>query len=159
MERLRLWRSQLQAEKFNAAERALREAVTARSYWDIDADDDWLEILPPIEVAGIIMNAVESLLEVQLEWNYTAEGLDRLGYGTTGYWFTITDPETGFVLTHDSDKRSLSYYKYIESETDAEAAIIQLADIIAARLPVVRKICESYEWRVQMAQWEGGVQK
>jgi len=151
---LRLWRSQTHEEKLNAAEQAMREAITARSYWDIDADDDWLEFLPPIEVAGIVMNAVESLLGVQLEWDYVAEGLERPGHAATGYWFTVTDPETGFVLTHNPDKRSLSYYKHIESEIDAKVAIVQLANIIATRLPVVREIYETHKW--QLAQWDGG---
>ena len=144
MKRLRLWRRMKPDEKSNAAEQALRAAVAARSYWDIDDDEDWLDIFPPIEVAGVIMNAVEDLLEVSFEWDYVAEGLDRPGNGATGYWFRVFDPETGFVLTHNPDRRELSYYKLIESIEDAKCAVIQLADMIAERLPVIRTIYRQF---------------
>jgi len=144
MKRLRLWRRMTSDEKAKAAEEALRAAVAARNYWDIDDDDDWLDILPPIEVAGVIMDAVESLLEVPFQWDYVTEGLERLGNGATCYWFRVFDYETGFVLTHNPDKKELSYYKFIESIDDVKCAVIQIADMIAERLPVIRTIYRQF---------------
>ena len=144
MKRLRLWRRMKPDEKSNAAEQALRAAVAARSYWDIDADDDWLDVFPPIEVAGVVMNAVEELLGVSLEWDYVAEKPEEPGMGATGYWFRVTDPETGFVLTYNPDKRSLSFYKYIESAEDVKNTIIQLANIIVAKLPRIRTVYRQF---------------
>jgi len=147
MERLRLWRSLSQTEKMNAAENALREAFIAHypefdDGWDVNRS---VEELAPREVAELIVQVTENLLGLtwRLEWDYDAdaEDLTMPGYGATAYWFKIADPETGFVLTHNPANLTgakLRYYKLIETCADAVKAIVELADIISEKLPVVR---------------------
>jgi hypothetical protein len=145
MERLRLWLSLTQDEKFTAAETALRNAIVAR--YDEFADE-WsfsrsVEDIPPYALADAIIQAVEVLLGLQwrLEWDYGADAYDlELGNGATVYWFRICDPETGYVLTHRSGMTGerLRYFKLIETFRDAVQAVVDLADIIAKKLPVVR---------------------
>jgi len=147
MERLRLWRSLSQAERMNAAENALREAFISRypeltEDWDVNRS---VEEFTPGEVAEITVQTVESLLGLtwQLEWDYDAdaEDLTMPGYGATAYWFKVSDPETGFVLTHNPTNTTgakLRYYKLIETFADAVKAVVELADIIAEKLPMIR---------------------
>jgi len=146
MERLRLWRSMTQDEKFAAAEKAMKDAVVAR--YDEFADE-WslsrsVEDIAPGALAEIVIQTVEALLGLQwrLEWDYDADADDmELDSGATTYWFKVSDPETGYVLTHKTSGMTgerLRYFKLIETFRDAVQAVVDLADIIAEKLPVVR---------------------
>jgi hypothetical protein len=146
MERLRLWRSMTQDEKFAAAEKELKDAVVARCDEFVD---EWslsrsIEDIPPSALAEIVIQTVEALLGLQwrLEWDYDADADDmELDSGATTYWFKVSDPETGYVLTHKTfgmTGERLRYFKLIETFRDAVQAIVDLADIIAEKLPVVR---------------------
>ena len=146
MKRLQLWRSMTQDEKFAAAEKELKDAVFAR--YDEFADE-WslscsVEDIAPSTLAEIIVETVETLLDLRwrLEWDYGADADDmELGSGATTYWFKISDPETGYVLTHKTSGMTgerLRYFKLIETFRDAVQAVVDLADIIATKLPVVR---------------------
>jgi len=146
MERLRLWRSMTQDEKFAATEKALKDAVVAR--YDEFADE-WslsrsVEDIAPGTLAEIIIQTVEALLGLQwqLEWDYDADADDmELDSGATTYWFKVSDPETGYVLTHKTSGMTgerLRYFKLIETFRDAVQAVVDLADIITKKLPVVR---------------------
>jgi hypothetical protein len=146
MERLRLWLSLTQDEKFTAAETALRNAIVAR--YDESADE-WslvrsVEDIAPSALAEIVIQTVEALLGLQwrLEWDYDADADDMvLGSGATTYWFKVSDPETGYVLTYKTSGMTgerLRYFKLIETFRDAVQAVVDLADIIAKKLPVVR---------------------
>jgi hypothetical protein len=146
MERLRLWLSLTQDEKFAAAERELKGAIIAR--YDEFADE-WslsrsVEDIAPGTLAEIIIQTVETLLGLrwQLEWDYDADADDmELDSGATTYWFKVSDPETGYVLTHKTSGMTgerLRYFKLIETFRDAVQAVVDLADIIAKKLPVVR---------------------
>jgi len=144
MERLRLWLSLTQDEKFAAAEKELKDAVVAR-YDEIA--DEWsrsIEDIAPGALAEIVIQTVEALLGLQwrLEWNYDADADDmELDSGATTYWFKVSDPETGYVLTHKTSGMTgerLRYFKLIETFRDAVQAVVDLADIIAEKLPVMR---------------------
>jgi len=146
MERLRLWLSMTQDEKFAAAEKELKDAIVAR--YDEFADE-WslsrsVEDIAPYALADSIIQAVEDLLSLQwrLKWDYSADAHDlELGNGATVYWFRICDPETGYVLTHKTSGMTgerLRYFKLIETFRDAVQAVVDLADIIAEKLPIVR---------------------
>ena len=146
MERLQLWRSMTQDEKFAAAERELKDAVVARydefaGEWSLSCS---VEDIAPSTLAEIIVETVETLLDLRwrLEWDYGADADDmELGSGATTYWFKVSDPETGYVLTHKTSSMTgerLRYFKLIETFRDAVQAIVDLADIIATKLPVVR---------------------
>jgi hypothetical protein len=146
MERLRLWRSMTQDERFTAAEKELKDAIVAR--YDEFADE-WslsrsVEDIAPSALAEIVIQTVEALLGLQwrLEWDYDADAGDMvLGSGATAYWFKVSDPETGYVLTHKTSGMTgerLRYFKLIETFRDAVQAVVDLADIIAKKLPVVR---------------------
>ena len=145
MERLRLWLSLTQDEKFAAAEKELKDAIVAR--YDEFADE-WspscsVEGVSPRTLAEIIIQTVENLLGLQwrLEWDYDADADDmELDSGATAYWFKVSDPETGYVLTHKTSGMTgerLRYFKLIETFRDAVRAVVDLADIIAEKLPVV----------------------
>jgi hypothetical protein len=147
MERLRLWLSLTQDEKFAAAEKELKDATVAR--YDEDFADEWslsrsVEDIAPGALAGIVIQTVEALLGLQwrLEWDYDADADDmELDSGATTYWFKVSDPETGYVLTHKTSGMTgerLRYFKLIETFRDAVQAVVDLADIIAEKLPVVR---------------------
>ena len=157
MERLRLWRSMTQDEKFAAAEKKLKDTIVAR--YDEFADE-WLlsrsvEDIAPSALAGSIIQAVEALLGLQwrLEWDYDADADDmELDSGATTYWFKVSDPETGYVLTHKTSGMTgerLRYFKLIETFNDAVRAVVDLADIIAEKLPVVRSQVSSLESAVK----------
>jgi hypothetical protein len=146
MERLRLWLSLTQDEKFAAAERELKNAIL-----DIheDFEEEWslsrsVEDFSPGTLAEIIIQTVEALLGLQwqLEWDYDADADDMVwSSGATAYWFKVSDPETGYVLTHKTSGMTgerLRYFKLIETFRDAVQAVVDLADIIAEKLPVVR---------------------
>jgi len=146
MERLRLWLSLTQDEKFAAAERELKNAIL-----DIheDFEEEWslsrsVEDFAPDGLAEIVIQTVEALLGLQwrLEWDYGADADDMvLSSGATTYWFKVSDPETGYVLTHKTSGMTgerLRYFKLIETFRDAVQAVVDLADIIAKKLPVVR---------------------
>jgi len=146
MERLRLWLSLTQDEKFAAAEKELKDAIVAR-YDEIA--DEWslvcsVEDIAPSALAEIIIQTVETLLGLrwQLEWDYDADADDmELDSGATAYWFKVSDPETGYVLTHKTSGMTgerLRYFKLIETFRDAVQAVADLADIIAEKLLVVR---------------------
>ena len=146
MERLRLWLSRTQDEKFAAAEKELKDAIVAR--YDESADE-WslsrsVEDISPSTLAEIVIQTVEALLGLQwrLEWDYDADADDMvLGSGATTYWFKVSDPETGYVLTHKTfgmTGERLRYFKLIETFRDAVQAVVDLADIIAEKLLVVR---------------------
>jgi hypothetical protein len=145
MERLRLWLSLTQDEKFTAAEKELKDAIVAR----YEFADEWslsrsVEDIAPSALAEIVIQTVEALLGLQwrLEWDYDADADDMvLGSGATAYWFKVSDPETGYVLTHKTSGmigERLRYFKLIETFRDTVEAIVHLADIIAEKLPVVR---------------------
>jgi len=146
MERLRLWLSLTQDEKFAAAEKELKDAIVVR--YDEFADE-WslvrsVEDFSPGTLAEIIIQTVEALLGLQwqLEWDYDADADDMVwSSGATAYWFKVSDPETGYVLTHKTSGMTgerLRYFKLIETFRDAVQAVVDLADIIAEKLPVVR---------------------
>jgi hypothetical protein len=146
MERLRLWLSLTQDEKFTAAEKELKDAIVAR--YDEFADE-WslsrnVEDIAPSTLAEIVIQTVEALLGLQwrLEWDYAADADDmELDNGATVYWFKVSDPETGYVLTHKTSGMTgerLRYFRLIETFRDAVQAVVDLADIIAKKLPVVR---------------------
>jgi len=146
MERLRLWLSLTQDEKFTAAEKELKDAVVARYN---EFADEWspsrsIEDIAPGALAEVVIQTVEALLGLQwrLEWDYDADADDmELDSGATTYWFKVSDPETGYVLTHKTSGMTgerLRYFKLIETFRDAVQAVIDLADIIAKKLPVVR---------------------
>ena len=145
MERLQLWRSMTQDEKFAAAERELKDAVVARydefaGEWSLSCS---VEDIAPSTLAEIIVQTVETLLDLRwrLEWDYDADADMELGSGATTYWFKVSDPETGYVLTHKTSGMTgerLRYFKLIETFRDAVQAIVDLANIIAKKLPVVR---------------------
>jgi hypothetical protein len=146
MERLQLWRSVTQDEKFAVAEKELKDAVVAR--YDEFADE-WslsrsVEDIAPSALAEIVIQTVEALLGLQwrLEWDYDADADDmELDSGATAYWFKVSDPETGYVLTHKTSGMTgerLRYFKLIETFRDAVQAVVDLADIIAEKLPIVR---------------------
>jgi hypothetical protein len=146
MERLRLWRSMTQDEKFATAERELKDAVVARCD---EFADEWslsrsVEDISPSALAEVVIQTVEALLGLQwrLEWDYDADADDMvLGSGATTYWFKVSDPETGYVLTHKTSGMTgerLRYFKLIETFRDAVQAVVDLADTIAEKLPVVR---------------------
>jgi hypothetical protein len=146
MERLQLWLSLTQDEKFAAAEKELKNATL-----DIreDFEEEWslsrsVEDVAPCTLAEIVIQTVEALLGLQwrLEWDYNADADDMvLSSGATTYWFKVSDPETGYVLTHKTSGMTgerLRYFKRIETFRDAVQAVVDLADIIAKKLPVVR---------------------
>jgi len=147
MEQLRLWRSLSQAEKRDAATNALRQALAARypefaDNWDVNLS---VEDLAPNDVAELTTQVTEKLLGLvwQLEWDFDAdvEDMTMPGFGATAYWFKVSDPESGFVLTHNPSNLTgakLRYYKLIETFEDVVQAIVELADIVAEKLPVVR---------------------
>jgi len=146
MERLRLWRSMTQDEKFAAAEKELKDAIIAR--YDEFADE-WslsrsVEDILPSALAEVVIQTVEALLGLQwrLEWDYDADADNmELDSGATTYWFKVSDPETGYVLTHKTSGMTgerLRYFKLIEAFRDAVQAVVDLADIITEKLPVVR---------------------
>ncbi len=146
MERLRLWRSMTQDERFTAAEKELKDAIVAR--YDEFADE-WslsrsVEDIAPGALAEIVIQTVEALLGLQwqLEWDYDADADDmELDSGATAYWFKVSDPETGYVLTHKTSGMTgerLRYFKLIETFRDAVQAVVDLADIIAEKLLAVR---------------------
>jgi hypothetical protein len=135
-----------QDEKFAAAEKALKDAVVAR-YDEIA--DEWslvrsVEDIAPSALAEVVIQTVEALLGLQwrLEWDYDADADDmELDSGATTYWFKVSDPETGYVLTHKTSGMTgerLRYFKLIETFRDAVQAVVDLADIIAEKLPIVR---------------------
>jgi hypothetical protein len=134
-----------QGEKFAAAEKALKDAIVAR--YDEFADE-WslsrsVEDIAPGALAESVVQTVEALLGLQwrLEWDYDADADDmELDSGATAYWFKVSDPETGYVLTHKTSGMTgerLRYFKLIETFRDAVRAVVDLADIIAEKLPVV----------------------
>jgi hypothetical protein len=146
MERLRLWLSLTQDEKFAAAEKELKDAIVAR--YDEFADE-WslsrsVEDIAPGALAEIVIQTVEALLGLQwrLEWDYDADADDMVwSSGATAYWFKVSDPETGYVLTHKTSGMTgerLRYFKLIETFGGVVQAVVDLADIIASKLPVVR---------------------
>jgi hypothetical protein len=146
MERLRLWLERSQDEKFTVAEKELKNAIAARCD---EFADEWslsrsVEDIAPSALAGIVIQTVEALLGLQwrLEWDYDADADDmELDSGATTYWFKVSDPETGYVLTHKTSGMTgerLRYFKLIETFRDAVQAVVDLADIIAEKLPVVR---------------------
>jgi hypothetical protein len=135
-----------QGEKFATAETALRNSIVAR--YDEFADE-WslsrsVEDIAPSALAEIVIQTVEALLGLQwrLEWDYDADADDMVwSSGATAYWFKVSDPETGYVLTHKTSGMTgerLRYFKLIETFRDAVQAVVDLADIIAEKLPVVR---------------------
>jgi hypothetical protein len=135
-----------QDEKFAAAEKELKDTIVAR-YGEFA--DEWflsrsVEDIAPSTLADSIIQAVEALLGLQwrLEWDYDADADDmELDSGATTYWFKVSDPETGYVLTHKTSGMTgerLRYFKLIETFRDAVQAVVDLADIIAEKLPVVR---------------------
>jgi hypothetical protein len=135
-----------QDEKFAAAEKELKDTIVAR--YDEFADE-WslsrsVEDIAPSALADSIIQSVEALLGLQwrLEWDYDADADDmELDSGATTYWFKVSDPETGYVLTHKTSGMTgerLRYFKLIETFRDAVQAVADLADIIAEKLPVVR---------------------
>jgi hypothetical protein len=145
MERLRLWLSLTQDEKFAAAEKELKDTIVAR----YEFADEWslsrsIEDIAPSTLAEIVIQTVEALLGLQwrLEWDYDADADDMVwSSGATAYWFKVSDPETGYVLTHKTSGMTgerLRYFKLIETFRDAVQAVVDLADIIAKKLPVVR---------------------
>jgi hypothetical protein len=146
MERLRLWRSMTQDEKFAAAEKELKDAVVARCDEFVDelSLSRSIEDIPPSALAEIVIQTVEALLGLQwrLEWDYDADADDmELDSGATTYWFKVSDPETGYVLTHKTfgmTGERLRYFKLIETFGGVVQAVVDLADIIASKLPVVR---------------------
>jgi hypothetical protein len=146
MERLRLWLSLTQDEKFAAAERELKGATL-----DIheDFEEEWslsrsVEDFAPSGLAELISWAAECLLGLQwqLEWDFDADVEDMfLSKGVTTYWFRVFDPETGCILTRKPNGipgARFRYCKFIETLGDAVQAVVDLADIIAENLPVVR---------------------
>jgi len=146
MERLRLWLECSQDEKFTVAEKELKNAIVARcdefaGVWFLSRS---VEDIAPSALADIVIQTVEALLGLQwrLEWDYDADADDMvLGSGATTYWFKVSDPETGYVLTHKTSGMTgerLRYFKLIETFRDAVQAVVDLADIIAEKLPVVR---------------------
>jgi hypothetical protein len=146
MERLRLWLSLTQDEKFAAAEKELKDAVLSRCE---EFAEEWslfrsVENIAPSALAEIVIQTVETLLGLQwqLEWDYDADADDmELDSGATAYWFKVSDPETGYVLTHKTSGMTgerLRYFKLIETFRDAVQAVVDLADIIAEKLPIVR---------------------
>jgi hypothetical protein len=135
-----------QDEKFAAAEKALKDAVVARydefaGEWSLSRS---VEDIAPSALAEVVIQTVEALLGLQwrLEWDYDADADDmELDSGATTYWFKVSDPETGYVLTHKTSGMTgerLRYFKLIETFRDAVQAVVDLADIIAEKLPVVR---------------------
>jgi hypothetical protein len=135
-----------QDEKFAAAEKALRDAIVARydefaGEWSLSRS---VEDIAPSALAEVVIQTVEALLGLQwrLEWDYDADADDmELDSGATTYWFKVSDPETGYVLTHKTSGMTgerLRYFKFIETFRDAVQAVVDLADIIAEKLPVVR---------------------
>jgi hypothetical protein len=135
-----------QGEKFATAETALRNAIVARydefaGEWSLSRS---VEDIAPSALAEVVIQTVEALLGLQwrLEWDYDADADDmELDSGATTYWFKVSDPETGYVLTHKTSGMTgerLRYFKLIETFRDAVQAIVDLADIIAEKLPVVR---------------------
>jgi hypothetical protein len=135
-----------QGEKFAAAEKALKDAVVARydefaGEWSLSCS---VEDIAPSALAEVVIQTVEALLGLQwrLEWDYDADADDmELDSGATTYWFKVSDPETGYVLTHKTSGMTgerLRYFKLIETFRDAVQAVVDLADIIAEKLPVVR---------------------
>jgi hypothetical protein len=146
MERLRLWLGLTQNEKFATAEKELRNAIVARydefaGEWSLSRS---VEDIAPSALAEVVIQTVEALLGLQwrLEWDYDADADDMvLGSGATAYWFKVSDPETGYVLTHKTSSMTgerLRYFKLIETFRDAVQAVVDLADIIAEKLLVVR---------------------
>jgi len=151
MERLRLWLSLTQDEKFAAAEKELKNATL-----DIheDFEEEWslscsVEDFAPSTLAEIVIQTIEALLGLQwrLEWDYDADVDDMvLSSGVTTYWFKVSDPETGYVLTHKTSGMTgerLRYFKLIKTFRDAVQAVVDLADIIAENLPAVRSQASS----------------
>jgi hypothetical protein len=143
MERLRLWLSLTQDEKFAAAEKELKDTIVAR----YEFADEWsrsIEDIAPGALAETVIQTVEALLGLQwrLEWDYDADADDmELDSGATTYWFKVSDPETGYILTHKTSGMTgerLRYFKLIETFRDAVQAVVDLADIIAEKLPVLR---------------------
>jgi hypothetical protein len=137
-----------QDEKFAAAEAELKGGIVARydelaNEWSLSRS---VEDIAPGALAEIIVQTVETLLGLrwQLEWDYDADADDmELDSGATAYWFKVSDPETGYVLTHKTASsvmtgERLRYFKLIETFRDAVQAVVDLADIIAKKLPVVR---------------------
>ena len=148
MERLRLWRGMTHEEKIVAAMAALRSA-TLDFY-----EDNWsLEVsvanISPIALADTIAQVVEESLGIwELEWDYDADTDLVYGSSVATYWFKVSDPQTGCVLTHETDNltgEKLHYCRFVETLRDAVRAIVDLADIIAENLPVVRSQVSSKE--------------
>jgi hypothetical protein len=140
-----------QDERFTAAEKELKDAIVAR--YDEFADE-WslsrsVEDASPRTLAEIIIQTVENLLGLQwqLEWDYDTDADDMVwSSGATAYWFKVSDPETGYVLTHKTSGvtgERLRYFKLIETFGDAAQAVVDLADIIAEKLLVVRSQVQS----------------
>ena len=147
MEQLALWRSLTQERKLSTAQAELQQAFVSR-YQELADGWDWqasVEEFSPREIAEIVIQSVEQLLglQFQLEWDYDAdaEDLEMVGCGATAYWFKVSDPESGIVLTHNPANLTgakLRCYKLIETYEDAVKAIVELADIISEKLPVAR---------------------
>jgi hypothetical protein len=71
-----------------------------------------------------------------------------LSKGTTTYWFRVFDPETGSILTRKPNGipgERFRYCNFIETLGDAVQAVVDLADIIAENLTVVRSQVSSKE--------------
>jgi hypothetical protein len=126
-------------EKVAAAMAALRNA-TLDFYEDDWSPEDSVANISPIALADIIAQAVEELLGVwELEWDYDADTDLVYGSSVATYWFKVTDPRTGCVLTHRTNNltgEKLSYCRFMATLRDAVQAIVDLADIIAEKLPV-----------------------
>lgn len=138
MERLRQWRSMTHEERVVAATAALRSA-TLDFYEDNWSLEDSVANISPIALADIIAQAVEESLGIwELEWDYDADTDLVYGSSVATYWFKVSDPQTGCVLTHETDNltgEKLHYCRFIETLGDAVQAIVDLADIIAEKLP------------------------
>jgi hypothetical protein len=128
-------------ERVVAATAALRSA-TLDFYEDNWSLEDSVANISPIALADIIAQAVEELLGIwELEWDYDADTDLVYGSSVATYWFKVSDPETGYVLTHKTSSMTgerLRYFKFIETFRDAVQAVVDLADIIAEKLPVGR---------------------
>jgi hypothetical protein len=130
-----------QDEKFTAAETELKDAIVARydefaGEWSLSRS---VEDIAPSALAEVVIQTVEALLGLQwrLEWDYDADADMELDSGATTYWFKVSDPETGYVLTHKTSGMTgerLRYFKLIETFRDAVQAVVDLADIIAEKL-------------------------
>jgi hypothetical protein len=128
-------------ERVVAATAALRSA-TLDFYEDSWSLEDSVANISPIALADIIAQAVEELLGIwELEWDYDADTDLVYGSSVATYWFKVSDPQTGCVLTHKTSSMTgerLRYFKFIETFRDAVQAVVDLADIIAEKLPFGR---------------------